>query len=53
MNTGGSDSFLDYYSAVNRFMGWISIISLGFIPVKLSLDLVIFILSIGGVLAAF
>ena len=52
MNTGGSSSFLDYYSVVNRFAGWISVTSLGFTPVKLNLNLVIFILSIGGVLTA-
>ena len=52
MNTRGSSSFLDYCSAVNGFIGWISVASLGFIPVKSGLDLIIFILSIGSVLAA-
>ena len=52
VNTGGSGSFLNYYSTVNGFTGWISITNLGFIPIKPGLDLVIFILSIGGVLAA-
>ena len=52
MNTGGSGSFLNHCSAVDGFIGWISIASLGFVPVKLSLDSVIFILAIGGVLVA-
>ena len=53
MNTGGSGSFLNYYSTVDRFTKWISTVSLKFVPVKLGLDLVIFILSISGMLAAF
>ena len=52
MNIGGSGSFLNHYSAVDGFIGWISVASLGFIPIKLGLDLIIFILSIGGILAA-
>ena len=53
MNTEGFSSFLNYYSTVNRFTGWIFIISLKFVSIKLGLDLVIFILSISGVLVAF
>ena len=52
MNTRGFGSFLDHYSIVDGFTGWISIASLGFVPVELNLDLVIFILFIDGVLAA-
>ena len=52
MNTRGSSSFLNYCGAVNGFTGWISITSLGFIPIKLNLDSVIFILSIDGILIA-
>jgi hypothetical protein len=34
------------------FIKWIFIVNLGFIPIELNLDLIIFILSMGGVLAA-
>ena len=52
MNTGGSNSFLDYYSVVDRYIGYISVASLGFTPKKLGPDLIIFILSVGGMSAA-
>ena len=52
MNTGGSGSFLDRCGAVDGFTGWISVTGSGFAPVKPGPDLVIFILSVGGVLAA-
>ena len=53
MNTRGSSSFLNYYSAVNGYMGYISAASLGFVSNKLGPNSVVFILSIGGVSAAF
>ena len=53
MNTGGSSSSSDHCGAVDGFTGWISIASLRFIPVELSLNLIIFILSIDSILAAF
>jgi hypothetical protein len=53
MNTRGSSSFSDYYGAVDRYIGYISVVNSGFIPNKLGLNLIIFILSIGGVSAAF
>jgi hypothetical protein len=43
---------LDYYSTVNGYTGCIFIASLGFVPDKLGLNLVIFILSVGGMSAA-
>jgi hypothetical protein len=52
VNAGGFNSFLDCYSAVDRYIGYISVASLGFIPNELGLDLVIFILSVDGVLIA-
>ena len=53
MNIKGFSSFLDYYNIVDGFIKQISIASLRFIPIELGLDLVIFILSMGGVLVAF
>jgi hypothetical protein len=53
VNTRGSNSFLDCYSAVNRYTGYISIANLEFASNKPGLNLVIFVLSIGGVLTAF
>jgi hypothetical protein len=53
MNTKGSSSFLNYYGVVDGYIGYISVASLGFTPNKLGLNLVIFILSVGGVSAAF
>jgi hypothetical protein len=52
VNTEGFNNFLNYYSTVDRYTEYISIASLGFIPNKLSLNSVIFILFIGGILAA-
>jgi hypothetical protein len=52
VNTGGFNSFLDYYSAVNRYIRYISIASLGFAPNEPGLNLVIFVLFIGGISAA-
>ena len=52
MNTEESSSFLNHCGTVNRFIEWISVASLRFVPVELGPDLVIFILSVGGVLAA-
>jgi hypothetical protein len=52
MNTRGSNSFLNYYSTVNRYMGCISTASLGFIPNKPGPNLVVFVLSVSGISAA-
>jgi hypothetical protein len=53
VNTKGSNSFLDCCNIVNGYTGCISVASLRFVPNKLSLNLVIFVLSVGGMLAAF
>jgi hypothetical protein len=52
VNTRGSSSFLNYYNTVDGYIKYISVAGLGFIPNKLDPNLVIFILSIGGVSAA-
>jgi hypothetical protein len=51
VNIRGSNSFLDYYNAVNGYIGYISAAGLGFVPNKLGLNLVVFVLSVGGVSA--
>jgi hypothetical protein len=53
MNTKGSNSFSNHYNAVVRYIGYIFIASSGFASNKPGLNSVIFILSIGGVSAAF
>jgi hypothetical protein len=53
VNTRGSSSFLNCYSAVDGYTGCISTAGLGFVPNKLGLNLVIFISFMGGVSAAF
>jgi hypothetical protein len=52
VNIKGSNSFLDYCNAVDRYIGYISIANLGFTFNKLGLNSVIFILSMGGILIA-
>jgi hypothetical protein len=53
VNTRGFGSFLDHCNAVNGYIGCISAAGSGFVPNKLGPNLVIFVLSMGGVLAAF
>jgi hypothetical protein len=53
VNTKGSSSFLDHYSAVDGYIKCISVTGLGFAPNELNPNLIIFILSMGGVSAAF
>jgi hypothetical protein len=52
VNTRGSSSFLNHYSAVNRYIGCISIADLGFTPDKPGLNSVVFVLSINGMSVA-
>jgi hypothetical protein len=52
VNTKGSNSFSNYYNAVNGYTEYISIVSLGFTLNELGLNLVVFVLSMGGVSAA-
>jgi hypothetical protein len=52
VNTKGSNSFSDYYGAVDGYMEYISVAGLGFIPNELGPNLVVFVLSIGGMSAA-
>jgi hypothetical protein len=53
VNTKGFNSFLDYYSTVNRYTGYISVAGLGFAPNKPGPNLVIFISSVDGMSVAF
>jgi hypothetical protein len=53
VNTRGFNSFLNYYSAVDGYIKYISITGLGFVPNKPGLNLIIFVLSVGGMSVAF
>jgi hypothetical protein len=53
VNTKGFNSFSNYYGVVDRYIGCISTAGLKFTPKELSPDLIIFVLSVGSVLAAF
>jgi hypothetical protein len=52
VNTRGFSSFLDYYNAVDGYMGYIFAAGLRFTPKEPGPNSVIFVLSMGGVSAA-
>ena len=56
VNTKGLSNYLDYlscYNVASKSTKWITVVGLEFIPNKLGLDIVIFILFIDDILIVF